>query len=370
MQKQEAFDRHMMRAALSLARRGLGTVAPNPSVGCILVNDSGHIIGRGWTGAGGRPHAESIALSQAGKAARGATAYVTLEPCAHHGQTPPCAESLVAAGVARVVVATTDPDGRVNGQGLQILEKAGIRVEVGLCQAEAEEVNEGFFNRIHKSRPLVTVKTASTLDGRIALENGESQWITGADSRARGHLYRASHDAILTGIGTVLADNPSLTCRLPGLEDRSPSRIILDRDLKLPLDSDLVKTAGDVEVRVFCSSPDNEKAGKLIEAGVQIHPISLDQEGRLSLVAVMQDLAGLGMTRLLCEGGAKLNASLFKSSLVDRLLWFRAPVLIGEEGIPAIGGLGLEQLEKMPEMTRILAGRTGQDVWEEYRITH
>ena len=360
----------MMQAALTLARRGLGNVAPNPAVGCILVDDERYVLGRGWTGRGGRPHAETIALEQAGGAARGSTAYVTLEPCAHHGQTPPCAEALVKAGVGRVVVATTDPDSRVNGQGIDILKKAGIAVDVGLCRAEADEVNAGFFSRIHKKRPLVTVKAASTLDGRIALANGKSQWITGPGSRARGHLYRASHDAILTGIGTVLADDPSLTCRLPGLEDRSPVRVILDRDMRIPLDSILVKTAREVPVYLFCSAGDDSKEKALVQAGVDVVRVGLEENGKLSLDQVMAALAERGITRLLSEGGAKLNASLFRSSLVDRLLWFRAPSLIGEEGIPSIGALGLDDLEKMPVMTPVLVGRTGPDIWEEYRISH
>ncbi|TPD63246.1 bifunctional diaminohydroxyphosphoribosylaminopyrimidine deaminase/5-amino-6-(5-phosphoribosylamino)uracil reductase RibD [Emcibacter nanhaiensis] len=360
----------MMQAALTLAKRGLGNVAPNPAVGCILVNQDRHIVGRGWTGRGGRPHAEVNALAQAGAAARGVTAYVTLEPCAHHGQTPPCAEALVNAGLKRVVVATTDPDSRVNGQGIEILQKAGIEVETGLCQAEADEVNAGFFSRIHNKRPLVTVKTASTLDGKIALANGKSQWITGPESRARGHLSRASHDAILTGIGTVLADDPSLTCRLPGLEDRSPIRVILDRDLRMPLDSALVRTAGEVPVYLFCAAEEGDKAKELAGAGVEIIPVGLEENGKLSLEQVMTALAERGITRLLAEGGAKLNASLFRSSLVDRLLWFRAPSLIGEEGVPSIGALGLDELANMPVMTPVSAGRSGPDIWEEYRINH
>ncbi len=268
------------------------------------------------------------------------------------------------------MVATTDPDNRVNGKGLEILRNAGIAVDVGVCQAEADELNAGFFSRVHRGRPMVTVKTASTLDGKIALGNGKSQWITGPLSRARGHVYRATHDAILTGIGTVLADDPSLTCRLPGLNDRSADRIILDRDLKIPSDSILVRTAMETSVRVFCHEPETTKMNALTEAGVEVIRIGLDEGGRLSLDEVMSVLGDRGVTRLLCEGGAKLNASLFRSSLVDRLLWFRAPFVIGEEGIPSVGALGLEELEQMPAMTPVLAGRAGQDIWEEYRITH
>ena len=208
-----------MRAALALARRGLGRVAPNPAVGCILVRD-GIVVGRGWTQPGGRPHAETEALRRAGAAAAGAVAYVTLEPCAHHGSTPPCADALIAAGVSRVVVAIEDPDPRVAGRGLARLTAAGISVETGVCADEAGRLNAGFLKRIEHGLPLVTLKLATSLDGKIATHAGESQWITGEDARARGHLLRAQTDAIMIGSGTAQIDNPLLTCRLPGLEDR------------------------------------------------------------------------------------------------------------------------------------------------------
>ncbi len=216
-----------MRAALALARRGLGRVWPNPAVGCVLVRDD-HVIGRGWTRAGGRPHAEAEALMRAGEAASGATAYITLEPCAHTGKTPPCAEALIGAGVKRAVIAVEDPDPRVSGKGIEMLKEAGMEVAIGIGEKEAKRLNAGFFSRITRGRPLITLKTATTLDGRIATGTGDSRWITGPGARRRGHMMRAMNDAVLTGIGTVLADDPSLTCRLPGLEDRSPVRIVVD----------------------------------------------------------------------------------------------------------------------------------------------
>src|SRR5579872_6272521 len=222
-----------MRASLGLARRGLGNTWPNPAVGCVLVRE-GRVVGRGWTQAGGRPHAEAEALARAGRAARGATAYVTLEPCSHHGKTPPCAEALIAAGIARVVAAIEDPDPRVSGRGIARLKEAGITVETGPCADEAVELNAGFLCRVKHGRPLVTLKLATSLDGRIATASGESRWITGAAARERAHLLRATQDAVLVGTGTALADDPQLTCRLPGLEDRSPVRVVIDRNLRLP----------------------------------------------------------------------------------------------------------------------------------------
>jgi diaminohydroxyphosphoribosylaminopyrimidine deaminase/5-amino-6-(5-phosphoribosylamino)uracil reductase len=227
-----------MRAALALARRGLGRVAPNPAVGCVLVKD-GRVVGRGWTQAGGRPHAETEALARAGEAARGATAYVTLEPCSHHGKTPPCAESLIAAGISRSVVALEDPDPRVSGSGLTLLREAGIAVDTGLLAEAAAEVNAGYLMRTRTGRPLVTLKLATTLDGRIATRAGESRWITGPLARARAHLLRAESDAVLVGSGTAVTDNPRLDVRLPGLEGRSPLRVLLDGRLRLPLTHDL-----------------------------------------------------------------------------------------------------------------------------------
>ena len=336
-----------MQAALGLARRHLGRVWPNPSVGCVVVRD-GVVLGRGVTAPGGRPHGEPQALAQAGEQARGATVYVSLEPCNHHGKTPPCSEALIAAGVARIVVACEDPDPRVSGGGIRRLREAGIRVDVGLCAADALEVNFGFISRILKGRPGVTLKLATSLDARVATATGHSQWITSPESRARGHLLRANHDAILVGIGTVLADDPELTCRLPGLEAASPVRIVLDSALRLPATAKLVQGATSVAPTwvVTLAGADQARAAALEASGVRVLRVDADGTGRLSLAAVLTALAGQGITRLLVEGGPTVATGFLKAGLVDRVEWFRAPLLIGGDGLPAVGALDADLLSQ------------------------
>ena len=246
-------DKDMMLKALALAEKGLGNVAPNPAVGCIIVK-GGEIVGEGYTQKGGRPHAETVALESAGDKAKGATVYVSFEPCAHHGETPPCAEALIAAGVTRVVVAITDPDERVSGRGIAMLEEAGIDVAVGECAEEAMWLNNGFIKSKTEQRPHFTLKVASSLDGHIASSSGESQWITGEEARSAGHMLRASHDAILVGIETVIDDDPRLDCRVAGFEDLSPVRIILDGRARMPLDSELVKSANEHQTILVTSA--------------------------------------------------------------------------------------------------------------------
>src|SRR6266853_3702784 len=266
----ERSDLQVMRAALGLARRGLGRVWPNPAVGCVIVKD-GRAVGRGWTQPGGRPHAETEALARAAAAAHGATAYVTLEPCCHWGRTPPCADALIAAGLGRVVVALEDPDPRVAGGGVARLRAAGIAVEAGLGAAEAAEINAGFFQRVRLGRPLVTLKLATSLDGRIATASGESRWITGAPARERAHLLRATHDAILVGTDTVLTDDPQLTCRLPGLASRSPVRIVLDRQLRIPPTARIIAEARQVPTWLMTLSSANPGRQKSLRAaGVEV----------------------------------------------------------------------------------------------------
>lgn len=349
-------DRAHMGAALGLAARNLGRVWPNPSVGCVIVKD-GVVVGRGVTAPGGRPHGEPQALAQAGEAARGATVYVSLEPCNHHGKTPPCSEALVAAGVGRVVVACEDPDPRVSGGGIRRLRDAGIQVDVGLLEQDALDLNFGFITRILKGRPGVTLKLATSLDARIATVTGHSQWITGPESRARGHLLRANHDAILVGIGTVLADDPELTCRLPGLEDRSPVRVVMDSALRLPPTAKLVKGASDVPTWVMTSpSADSERASALEGEGVRVIRVPNGTDGRLSVPKALSALAELGITRLLVEGGAAVATSFVRADLADRIEWFRAPLLIGGDGKAAIGSLDVDQLREAPNF------RTADDV--------
>ncbi|OYQ31783.1 riboflavin biosynthesis protein RibD [Niveispirillum lacus] len=334
-----------MQAALRLARRHLGRVWPNPSVGCILVKD-GVVLGRGVTAPGGRPHGEPQALAQAGEAARGATVYVSLEPCNHHGKTPPCSEALIAAGVARIVVACEDPDPRVSGGGIRRLREAGIQVDVGLCAMDAMAVNAGFFSRILKGRPGVTLKLATSLDGRVATATGHSQWITGPDSRARGHLLRAHHDAILIGIGTALADDPELTCRLPGLAGANPVRVVLDSHLRLPLTAKLVRGAATIAPTwvVTLTGADSAKAAALDAAAVRVLRVDADKDGRLPVQGALTALAGQGITRLLVEGGPTVATAFLKAGVVDQVEWFRAPLLIGGDGLPAVGHLDVDLL--------------------------
>jgi len=341
-------DAANMAAALALARRGLGNTWPNPSVGCVIVGD-GRIVGRGWTGAGGRPHAETEALDRAGPAARKATALVTLEPCDHHGQTPPCSEALVAAGVDRVVVAVEDPDPRVAGRGIDRLRAAGIDVDVGLGADEAKDINAGFFQRVLHGRPLFTLKAAVTLDGRIAAASKASRWITGPAAREEAHRLRAMHDAVLVGSETVLADDPALTCRLPGLTDRSPVRVVLDGKLRTPPTATLVADAAHHPTWVMTtgSAPATARQA-LTDRGVEVIDVEADAEGRPAAPAVAAVLGDRGITRVLVEGGGTVAASLLAAGLVDRVAWFVAPRFLGGDGWPAIGPLGLSTPNEGP----------------------
>lgn len=364
------YDADFMKVALALAERGLGQVAPNPAVGCVIVReDEGtpRIVGRGWTQAGGRPHAETEALRRAGEAARGATAYVSLEPCAHHGKTPPCAEALVEAGISRVVAAIADPDPRVGGRGFALLEKAGVEVEDGVCALEAHALNEGFFLKVSDGRPLVTLKIASTLDGRTATHSGHSQWITGEEARARGHLLRATHDAIMVGSATAIVDNPELTCRLPGMADRHPLRIVADGRLRLPLTSQLVATAQDVPLIILTHPGGDTERRKAFEAcGVELIDVAPDKSGAMDMRIAMEKLAARGLTRLLVEGGARLAASLIQARLVDRLEWFRAPAILGGDAYPAIASLGIERVGAAPGFFLKHTMRLGADTLQSY----
>lgn len=367
----EAADRRYMKMALALSRRGVGTVSPNPAVGCVLVSPDGHIVGRGWTQPGGRPHAETEALARAGAGAKGATAYVTLEPCSHHGETPPCADALIEAGVARAVVAIEDPDTRVSGRGLARLEAAGIKLESGLCADEATEINAGFLMHRRHGRPLITLKTASTLDGRIATHSGESQWITGAAARRRAHLMRMAQDGIMVGIGTALVDDPELTCRLPGLENHSPVRVVVDARLQLPLVSKLVRTAGDVPTWVIVSEETEKDRRKSYEdLGVKVIPVSVGSDHYPEPSSVLTALADGGLTRVLVEGGSALAAALMRADLVDRLAWFRAAGVMGGDGIPVIAAYGVDGLSDMRRFELLSTERVGDDMLETYRVPH
>jgi len=359
-----------MEAALALARRGLGCVWPNPAVGCVLVRpDLGdRVVGRGWTQPGGRPHAETEALGRAGDLARGATAYVTLEPCAHVGKTPPCADALIAAGIGRAVVAVEDPDPRVAGRGLVRLRDAGVAVEVGLGAAAARDINAGFFLRVTAGRPLVTVKAAATLDGRIATAAGESRWITGEAARAFGHGLRAHHDAIAIGVGTALADDPDLRCRLPGLDKRSPVRVVFDSRLRLPPACRLAATARETATWILCCEKADPAARQaLTEAGAVVIQVASGADGRPDLTAALAELAGRGITRVLVEGGGRLVASVLRAGLADRLAWFRAPRVLGGDAVPAVAELAVTGLAEAPAFERTGGFDLGPDVVELFR---
>ncbi|MDF1727968.1 MAG: bifunctional diaminohydroxyphosphoribosylaminopyrimidine deaminase/5-amino-6-(5-phosphoribosylamino)uracil reductase RibD [Sulfitobacter sp.] len=353
-----------MDLALGLGRRGLGRVWPNPAVGCVIVSQ-GRIVGRGWTQPGGRPHAETVALAQAGDSARGATAYVTLEPCAHHGQTPPCAEALVAAGIARCVVACGDSDLRVDGKGIAILRAAGIEVTLGLREAEARAANAGFFCRTELGRPFVTLKLAQSFDGRIATGTGESQWITGPDARRAVHAMRARHDAVMVGGGTARKDDPSLTVRDLGLSHQ-PARVVISRRLDLPLMGKLARTAREVPL-ILCHGQDAD--AHLLqtwrELGATLLPVRV-RGAQLDPVDILQQLGAHGLTRIFCEGGSALAASLIEADLVDELIGFTAGLVIGAEGLPGIGALGLARLGEAPRYRLSRTERVGADslqVW-------
>jgi diaminohydroxyphosphoribosylaminopyrimidine deaminase/5-amino-6-(5-phosphoribosylamino)uracil reductase len=306
-------------------------------------------------------------LARAGAAAEGATAYVSLEPCAHHGRTPPCAEALVAARIARCVVAVQDPDPRVGGRGLRRLREAGVAVALGLCAEAAAALNAGFFMRIEHGRPLVTLKLATTLDGRIATHTGESRWITGPAARARTHLMRAQHDAVMVGAGTALADDPQLTCRVEGLEKRSPVRVVVDGALRLPLTAQLVAGAREVPTwLVTREGSDPLRRQALADCGVEVLEAGVDETGELSPPAVLQLLGERGVTRLLVEGGSRLSAALLRAGLVDRIAWFRAARLIGGDGLPAAAAFGIDRLDQAPGFVPVGVSRVGEDVLEIY----
>lgn len=350
-----------MGLALSLAQRGLGRVWPNPSVGCVIVDRDGHVAGRGRTQDGGRPHAETEALREAGPRARGATAYVSLEPCAHQGQTGPCARALIDAGVARVVSAVEDPDSRVAGQGHAMLTTAGVAVRTNVLSARAKALNAGFFSRVQRGWPFVTLKLATTLDGKIALPSGESRWITGTQARAHTHLVRARHDAVLIGIGTALADDPELTCRLPGVRTSGPVRVVVDSKARLPVASKLAATAKASPVWLLSA----QNSVVLQQAGVKVLHVPASADG-VDLAAALKALSAEGLTRVLVEGGATLSSALLKLGMVDRLLWYRAPSLMGE-GISAVASLGLDAIKELPRFAREETIRLGEDVLETYR---
>lgn len=319
-------DARYMARALVLARRGLYTTDPNPRVGCVIVRD-GRVVGEGWHVRAGEPHAEILALAVAGDQARGATVYLTLEPCCHHGRTPPCSEALIAAGVARVVAAMEDPNPKVAGKGFAALAAHGILVEHGLMAAEAQALNPGFVQRMRSGRPYVRLKLAASLDGRTALASGEAKWITGEAARADVQRLRARSSAILTGIGTVLADDPSLTVRAFDI-GRQPLRVVLDEQLQMPATARLLRLPG--KTVIVAAGNDAERAMALRQAGAEIVVLPATADGRVSLPALMQELARREVNEVLVEAGATLCGALLRANLVDELVLYYAPHLLGD----------------------------------------
>jgi len=359
---QAEIDAGFMRVALGLARRGLGRVWPNPAVGCLIVRD-GRVLARGWTQPGGRPHAERVALEAAGASARGATAYVTLEPCAHEGRSTPCAPALVEAGIARVVVPIEDPDPRVAGRGLASLRAAGIEVATGCLAAEAAALNAGFLSRVTRGRPRLTLKLAASIDGRIATGSGESQWITGPLARREVHLMRAMTDAVLVGAGTARSDDPQLTVRELGLEAQNPVRVVVSGGLGLLADSNLGRTAGRTPLWLCHhaeAEPPRRKAWE--ERGAALIEIPFQEDGQLDLSAMLQRLGERGLTRILCEGGGRLAGALLAADLVDEVVTYTAGLAIGSEGIPAVGAMEVAALKLAPRFRLASTARVGDDV--------
>ena len=355
-----------MLHALALARRGLGTTAPNPTVGALLVRN-GRIIGRGWTSHKGRPHAETNALAQAAETAHGATLYVTLEPCSHSGKTPPCTDAIIQAGIARVVIACTDPNPQVNGKGIDQLKAAGIEVVYGVCEEEARALNAGFFNVITGGMPLLSLKLATSLDGMMATAGGDSKWITSAAARAFGHMLRAEHDAVLTGIGTVLADNPQLTCRIAGITQQ-PARVIMDSRLRLPVSSALIATIAQSPVIIFTEATalDSRTAEALRNAGATLYACAHTADG-LDMNDALAQLGRLGFTRILAESGGHLTGSLLAQNLPDILYWFRGNCAIGNAGIHGTQGNFPAILSTLPRYTHQQQRRFENDTLDIYR---
>jgi diaminohydroxyphosphoribosylaminopyrimidine deaminase / 5-amino-6-(5-phosphoribosylamino)uracil reductase len=341
-------DRRFMQLALTLGRRGLGRTWPNPAVGAVVVKD-GVIVGRGWTQPGGRPHGEPVALNRADGEARGATLYVTLEPCSHFGKSPPCADAIIAAGIARVVAAVEDPNPEVAGQGHAKLRAAGIAVDVGLFAQEAAHDHAGHFRRVRDKRPHVILKLAVSADDKIGAAGGKPIAITGEAARTRVHLLRTRCDAILVGIGTVLADDPLLTCRLPGMERRSPVRVVLDNSLRIPAGSRLVHTARETPLWVMASElADPPAAARLGAAGAQVMRVAPKQGQGLDLPAVLRALSDKGITRLMVEGGSRVASSFVAAGLVDEVWLLRGEQAVGADGIAALDALPLTAITQSP----------------------
>jgi diaminohydroxyphosphoribosylaminopyrimidine deaminase/5-amino-6-(5-phosphoribosylamino)uracil reductase len=352
-------DRRFMQLALRVARRMLGRTAPNPAVGAVIADEAtGEVIARGWTQAGGRPHAEAHVLVRAGAQARGRTMYVTLEPCSHHGRTPPCADAIVAAGIRRVVCAIEDPNPEISGRGLAVLRNAGVAVDVGLCADEARWMAAGHILRMTQDRPFVQLKIAVSADGLIAPGDGAPRWVTGEEARRFAHILRAQADAIVVGRKTVADDNPELTCRLPGLEARSPRRVILDAKFRTPPDARMLKTVARVPVTIFGAT---DGAPPSYPRGVEVRRMPVDADGRLSLTVVLESLAAEGVTRVLVEGGPTIAGALLAADLVDEVVIAHGTEALGSRGRKPVGNDGLEVLAQPERWQVVNEGMIGAD---------
>ena len=353
---------HYMQMALELAGKALGRTSPNPMVGAVVVRD-GQVVGSGYHARAGTPHAEVHALGEAGEKARGATLYVTLEPCCHHGRTGPCTEAVIKAGIAKVIISMPDPNPKVAGNGIKILQKAGITVETGILEEQSRRLNEVFIKYISTGLPFVVMKTAMSLDGKIATSSGESQWITGPESRTMVHRLRDRYDAILVGVGTVLADNPSLTTRLPEGEGKDPVRVVLDSRARTPVDAQIItQSSQSPTVIVTTSDAPRDKLQQLSDAGAQIIQLSADDHG-ICLHELLHKLGEQEITGLLIEGGARVNSTFINKSLVDKVFWFIAPIIIGGNSAPGpVGGTGITALAEATKLSDISMQRYGEDI--------
>jgi diaminohydroxyphosphoribosylaminopyrimidine deaminase / 5-amino-6-(5-phosphoribosylamino)uracil reductase len=358
-------DADFMRRALRLAERGRGRTSPNPMVGAVVVA-AGRVIGEGWHGGAGLPHAEINALAAAGEAARGATLYVTLEPCVHEGRTPPCAPRVIESGVQRAVVGTLDPNPIVNGRGSDALTSAGIVVDIGVLESEARRLIEPFTKRIRTGMPFVTAKSATTLDGRVAAADGSSRWVTGPGARRDVHRLRAASDAVLVGIGTVLADDPQLTCRLRGYSGRQPLRVVLDSAARTPLSAKVLDKTAPTLIATTDKAPE-DGVELLRTRGADVVRLP-SREGRVDLAATLEELGRRGVVEVLLEGGPTVLGDAIERSLVDRFVFYFAPKLLGPTGIPAVAGVLASNIADARELTVNSVRRVGADIKVEARV--
>lgn len=358
-------DEKYMAEALRLARNALGNTSPNPVVGAVIVK-GGKIIGRGYHKRAGMPHAEIEAIKGAKAKLRGATLYVTLEPCCHHGRTPPCTRAIIDAGISRVVAAMHDPNPIVSGRGIRELQNAGIKVEVGPLENEAKKLNEIYINHITTGLPFITSKIAMSLDGKIATSSGESRWITCEESRAYVHRLRKKADAILVGVNTIIKDNPRLTCRLPGKKERHPVRVIADSRLRTPIDSQLLRLQGETVIATT-KLADERRKKELEKNGAKIITVP-GKDGHVNLRSLFKTLGKMGITSILSEGGSEMNASILSENLADRYLFFIAPSIIGgRDSMPAFGGSDPGKMADIKKLEIIQTKKIGRDLLVEAR---